>query len=112
MSRKRQSSPRCRSELIDSACKKSKLDAAPIMCKESYDETRMISQQGNRGNEFECEITEVDIILFYVANVSRTQGFTGTIIIDAEDTDVVVQACFVAHGSIGTLGIKKKKQSF
>ena len=45
---------------------------------------------GKRLSMYECYHYEADTILFYMCNVLKENGFNDPIIIDAEDTDVVV----------------------
>ena len=48
-----------------------------------------------------CELTclhmEADTILFFIYSQLRKSGVSDAVVIDAEDTDVVVLASYVAH---------------
>ena len=61
---------------------------------------------------YECYHQEVDTILFYIIHAIRQTGNHNTIIIDAEDTDVIVLSSLVSHMESGVLGIRRKKSSF
>ena len=67
---------------------------------------------GLRLSAYECHQQEADTNLFYVTHALRKNGFTKAIVIDAEDTDVVVQSSLVAKEVGGYLGIRKKKSTF
>ena len=58
----------------------------------------------------ECLHTEADIITFYIYSKLRLKGSTAPVIIDAEDTDIIVLSAYVSHHVDGTLGIKRNKQ--
>ena len=69
-------------------------------------------QTGQRREEFECRHMEADTILFYIYCQLRKSKITETVVIDAEDTDVVVLAARVSHQIEGVLGIKRKQIVF
>ena len=52
------------------------------------------------------------IILFFIYSQLRKSGVSDAVVIDAEDTDVVVLASYVAHQIEGPLGLKKKPNIF
>ena len=45
----------------------------------------------------ECLHTEADIIIFYIYSKLRLEASTAPVIIDAEDTDIVVLSAYVSH---------------
>ena len=57
----------------------------------------------------ECLHTEADIIIFYIYSKLRLEGSTVPIIIDVEDTDIVVLSAYVSHHVDGTIGIKRQQ---
>ena len=61
---------------------------------------------------YECYHQEADTIVFYIIHAIRQTGNHNTIIIDAEDTDVIVLSSLVSHIESGVLGIRRKKSSF
>ena len=61
---------------------------------------------------YECYHQEADTILFCMIHAIRQRGNHNTIIIDAEDTDVIVLSSSVSHIESGVLGIRRKKSSF
>jgi len=63
---------------------------------------------GERMEEFECSHIEADTILFFIYSQIRKAGKMETVVIDAEDTDVVILSAYVAHQLEGTLAIKRK----
>ena len=69
-------------------------------------------QTKERCPQFERQIAEADIIIFYIASVLWKQGFCGCVIIDVEGTDVIVQACHVAHKYNRALGIMKNNKFY
>ena len=69
-------------------------------------------KSGNRQEEYECEQTEADTIIFYIYSQLRKRNITDTVVIDAEDTDVVILAARVSQEVEGVLGIKRKKSIF
>ena len=70
------------------------------------------SDGGNeRLEEFECQQTEADTILLYIYSQLRKSGIMDTVVLDAEDTDVVVLSAYVAHKLNGVLGIKSSRQN-
>ena len=58
--------------------------------------------------EFQCYHIEADTILLYIYSQLRKNGIIDAVVIDAEDTDLIVLAANVAHQINGDLGIKKK----
>ena len=54
---------------------------------------------------YECYHQETDRILFYIIHAIRQRGNHNTIIIDAEDTDVIFLSSLVSHRKSGVLGI-------
>ena len=56
--------------------------------------------------------TSKQIILLYIYSQLRKNGINDAVVIDAEDTDVIVLAAYVAHQINGDLGIKKKGDIF
>ena len=82
--------------------------------------TLLYSVQGNCTNlrsnqrleEFECNHMEADTILFFIYSQLRKMGHTETVVIDSEDTDVVVLSARVSHEIEGVLGIRKKNTIF
>ena len=59
-------------------------------------------------DEFSVDQAEADTALFTIYHQIRENGWKGTVIIDAEDTDIYVQASYVSHEVSGKLLIKKK----
>ena len=62
--------------------------------------------------EFQCYHLEADTILLYVYSQLRKNGINDAVVIDAEDTDVIVLAAYVSHQINGQLGIKRKGDIF
>ena len=62
--------------------------------------------------EFQCYHIEADTILLYIYSQLRKNGINDVVAIDAEDTDVIVLAAYVALQINGDLGIKKKRDIF
>eukprot|EP00112_Aurelia_sp_Birch-Aquarium-sp1_P023025 Seg6709.2 transcript_id=Seg6709.2/GoldUCD/mRNA.D3Y31 product="hypothetical protein" protein_id=Seg6709.2/GoldUCD/D3Y31 len=62
--------------------------------------------------EFECHHIEADTILFYIYSQIRKNDAVTSVVIDAEDTDVLVLAAHVAHKINGILGLKRKKEVY
>ena len=60
-------------------------------------------------SEFENSHVEADTAILTISHKLREQGYKGTVVIDAEDTDVYVQAAYVLHNTDGQLFIKRKK---
>ena len=59
-------------------------------------------------HEFECFQTEAGTIMFYIyAQMTKTQ-VEKVVVIDAEDTDVVVLTAYASHTIKGKLGIRRK----
>ena len=52
---------------------------------------------------------EADSIILYIFLQLRRKGDQSLVVIDAEDTDVVVLTAYVAHTTDGILGIRRKK---
>ena len=65
-----------------------------------------------RVEQFECIKSEADQILFFIYSQIRQAGINDTVVIDAEDTDVIVLSAWVAHEVDGNLGVKSKKNIF
>ena len=63
---------------------------------------------GERMVDFECQHTEADTIMFYIYSQMRRAEIQDDVVIDAEDTDVVVLVAYVAHHTDGILAIKRK----
>ena len=49
---------------------------------------------------------EAGTIIFFIYSEIRKSGILDPVVIDAEDTDVVVLSAFVAHNTDGILAIK------
>jgi len=64
---------------------------------------------GDQCEEFECHHIEADTIMFFIYSHIRKSGILDPVVIDAEDTDVVVLLAFVGHNTEGLLAIKQKK---
>ena len=62
--------------------------------------------------ESECHHLEADTIIFFIYAQLRKMGRQETVVIDAEDTDVVVLSARVSHEIQGLLGIRRKKEVF
>jgi len=60
-------------------------------------------------DEFKCSHIEADSILLFIYSQLRQSDKTTVVVIDAEDTDVVVLCAHVAHTIEGVLGLKRKK---
>jgi hypothetical protein len=60
-------------------------------------------------DEFKCSHIEADSILLFIYSQLRQSDKTTVVVIDAEDTDVVVLCAHVAHKIEGVLGLKRKK---
>lgn len=67
---------------------------------------------GERKEEYECHHIEADSIIFFIYYKLRKSGWIEPVIIDAEDTDVIVLAARVAWEIDGLLGIRQKKEVF
>ena len=59
-------------------------------------------------DEFGLNHVEADTAIFTIYNKIRENGWKGTVVIDAEDTDIYVQAVYVSQKVSGELLIKKK----
>ena len=55
--------------------------------------------------DFRCYHIEADTILLYIYLQLRKNGMNDAVVIDADDTDVIVLAAYVAHQINGDLGI-------
>ena len=66
-------------------------------------------QTGSKMADFICNHQEADTIIFFI---SRKHGFFNTIVIDAEDTDVIALSAYVAREHDPKLDIRKKKSTF
>ena len=55
---------------------------------------------------------EADTIMLSVYAALRSSGYSDPVVIDAEDTDVYIQAAAISHHISGILCIKKKRQYF
>ena len=62
--------------------------------------------------EFQCYHIEADTILLYIYSQLKKNGINDAVVIDADDTDVIVLAVHVAHQINGDLGMKKKGDIF
>ena len=60
-------------------------------------------------DEFKCSHIEADSILLFIYSQLRQSDKTTVVVIDAEDTDVVVLCAHVAHKIEGVLCLKRKK---
>ena len=58
--------------------------------------------------DYECEHSEADTILLHIYSKMRSMGITNDVVVDAEDTDVVVMCAYAAHKINGTLGLKRQ----
>jgi len=65
-----------------------------------------------RTPDFECTRVEADVIMFFIYSQIRKSSSDTTVVIDAEDTDVIVASSYVSNILPGTLGIKRKKAIF
>ena len=63
---------------------------------------------GTAVDEFAVNHAEADTAIFTIYYQIRENGCERTVLIDAEDTDIYVQAGYVSHEVNGTLLIKKK----
>ena len=66
-------------------------------------------RNGQQRKELECSHAEADTIIFFIYHQFRSLGMTETVVIDAEDADIVVLSAKVSHDIKGDLGIKRKK---
>ena len=60
-------------------------------------------------DEFTCQHMEADTILLYIYSQLRKSGVEDAVVIDAEDTDIMELAAYVAHQIKGTQCIKRKR---
>ena len=65
--------------------------------------------EGTRLENFECQHIEADTTLFFIYSKIRQSGNEIPVIIDAEDTDVLVLATYVANNVDGSLMIKRRR---
>jgi len=65
----------------------------------------------DRCKEFECHHIEADTITFYIYSQVPKSGVLDPVLIDAEDTVIVVLSAFVAQNTEGILAIKHKRVS-
>ena len=63
---------------------------------------------GEEVEEFTCQHMEADTILFYIYSQLQKYGIEDAVVIDTEETDVVVLAAYVAHHVEGNLYLKWK----
>ena len=61
--------------------------------------------------DFTCNHQKANTI-FFISHILCKHGFLNTIIIDAEDTDVIALSTYAARQSNPKLGIRKKKSTF
>ena len=61
--------------------------------------------------DFICNHQEADTVIFFISHIfiSRKHGFLNTIVIDAEDTDVIALSAYAVRQYDPKLGIRKKK---
>ena len=69
-------------------------------------------QNQERITEFECVKSEADQIIFFIYSEIRKMDINHTVIIDAEDTDVIILSARVAYELDGIFGVKWKKDVF
>ena len=55
---------------------------------------------------------EADTILFYIYSQLRRKNVQDIVVIDAEDTDVIVMAAHIAHEVEGKLYLKKRNATY
>ena len=67
---------------------------------------------GTKLPSYECNHQEADTIMFFIIHALRQVGNDSTIVIDAEDTDVIALSYFASHQENGVLGIRRKKSIF
>ena len=68
-----------------------------------------ICSQEAESQIFECEHTEADAIMFCIYSHIRSTDIHILVVIDSEDTDVVVLASYVAHNVDGVLAMKRRQ---
>ena len=61
---------------------------------------------------YKCSHQEADTIIFFIIHTLRRLGNNNTVVIDSEDTDVVVLSSLVSHRENGVLGMRRKKATF
>ena len=68
-------------------------------------------QTGSKMADFICNHQEADTIIFFISHIfiSRKHGLLNTIVIDAEDTNVIALSAYVAREHNPKLGIQKKR---
>ncbi len=64
---------------------------------------------GNRIANFECEHIEAGTILFFIYSQIRKSGVQTVVVLDAEDTDVLVLSAYVANTVDGVLAIRRNQ---
>ena len=69
-------------------------------------------RSGSKMPDYECNHQEADTIIFYLSTVLRKNSFENTIVIDAEDTDVIALSAYASREHDLNLGIRKKKSTF
>ena len=62
--------------------------------------------------DFTCQHMEADTIMLFIYSQLRKSGILDAVVIDAEDTDVLVLASYRAHQVEGVLGLKRKRAIF
>ena len=63
---------------------------------------------GEMVHEFECHHMEADTIIYYIYAQLRKQDYRNTVVIDAQDTDVIALSAYVSHKVEGTLALLRK----
>ena len=63
-------------------------------------------QTGLKMADFTCNHQEADTIIFFMSHILRKHGFLNTIVIDAEDTDVIALSAYAARQYDPKLGIR------
>ena len=61
---------------------------------------------------YQCQHMEADTIVFYIYSQMRKAGVNDIVIIDAEDTDVVVLAAYATTKVTGALGIRRRNKIY
>ncbi|KAK6167510.1 hypothetical protein SNE40_021515 [Patella caerulea] len=64
---------------------------------------------GNRYGNYECDHIEADTVIFFVYSRIRRSGIQTLVVIDAEDTDILVVSAYVANTIESNLAIKRKQ---
>ncbi|KAG1664228.1 hypothetical protein GQR58_019910 [Nymphon striatum] len=65
---------------------------------------------GNQCGNYECDHIEADTVIFFVYSRIRRSGIQTLVVIDAEDTDILVVSAYVANTIEGDLAIKRKQE--